>query len=251
MSIKRILKLSHLLWGQIDAMMQGADWTRFGDVVFRYIPDSQRLDGGWTSSGSEIESIMNSLQRCLPYVYTNLVPITSRACYSQISILESLEQNRRSVIDSKARDNDATRHVDFEILVPAMLSLLGENGLALEFPGKQHLGDLQGRDLADFDPKILHQRKQISMLHSLEAFSGKIDFGKLEYQSRNCSMLASPSSTAAYLMYSTHWDEDAESYLHYVMADGEGNNGGGVPSAFPPTFFEMIWARKYYLCDSD
>lgn len=49
--------------------------------------------------------------------------------------------------------------------------------------------------------------------------------------------MASPSSTAAYLMHTTTWDNEAEDYQRHVISEGEGRGGGGVPSALPSTHF--------------
>lgn len=60
-------------------------------------------------------------------------------------------------------------------------------------------------------------------------------------------MMASPSSTAAYLMYTSEWDNEAEDYLRHVIKDGPGRGTGAVPSAFPSTYFEYSWVMSTLL----
>ncbi|KAH8892550.1 hypothetical protein GQ53DRAFT_746074 [Thozetella sp. PMI_491] len=57
-------------------------------------------------------------------------------------------------------------------------------------------------------------------------------------------MMASPSSTAAYLMHVTDWDDEVETYLKHVIQYGVGSNSGAVPSAFPSMFFEYTWVSR-------
>ncbi|KAM0078875.1 hypothetical protein ACKRZS_008741 [Fusarium odoratissimum] len=80
--------------------------------------------------------------------------------------------------------------------------------------------------------------KPSSVLHSLEAFLGKIDFDRLPHYLYRGSMMASPSSTAAYLIDATKWDDEAEDYLRHVMRNGAGHGDGGISGTFPTTHFE-------------
>ncbi|KAL2015847.1 hypothetical protein VTK56DRAFT_4694 [Thermocarpiscus australiensis] len=78
----------------------------------------------------------------------------------------------------------------------------------------------------------------MTAVHSLEAFTDKIDFDKVAHHKVNGSMMGSPSSTAAYLMNASHWDKEAEAYLRHVIKAGTGQGNGGLPSAYPFTYFE-------------
>ncbi|KAL8784071.1 MAG: hypothetical protein Q9213_004198 [Squamulea squamosa] len=60
-------------------------------------------------------------------------------------------------------------------------------------------------------------------------------------------MFASPSSTAAYLIRSSQWDEDAERYLKWAIETGSGKRNGSVPNVFPSTNFEIIWSTSNLL----
>ncbi|KAL8799889.1 MAG: hypothetical protein Q9182_005546 [Xanthomendoza sp. 2 TL-2023] len=89
-----------------------------------------------------------------------------------------------------------------------------------------------------FHPSIIYSATQTTLLHSLEALIGLIDFDRINHHKINGSMMASPSSTAAYLIYATAWDSDSEDYLRHVLSASEGAGEGGVPSAL---HFEIIW----------
>ena len=80
-----------------------------------------------------------------------------------------------------------------------------------------------------------------TLLHSLEAFVGEIDFDMLKDRKTFGSMMGSPASTAAYLMNASRWDSEAEDYLRKVMDEGQGKGSGGVPSVFPMPVFEATW----------
>jgi hypothetical protein len=58
---------------------------------------------------------------------------------------------------------------------------------------------------------------QATILHSIEALIGIVDFDKLPYLKVGGSMMGSPSATAAYLMHCSTWDEGAEAYLRDVF----------------------------------
>ncbi|KAF7916074.1 hypothetical protein EAE99_009827 [Botrytis elliptica] len=100
---------------------------------------------------------------------------------------------------------------------------------------------LNKEKLANLDPEILYDESQTTLLHSLEAFVGIIDFNRLGHQKRFGGTLASPSLTAAYLMNISTWDPEAEDFLRACIFDSSGRGSGGVPSAFPSTTFEITW----------
>ena len=135
----------------------------------------------------------------------------------------------------------SSNHVGFEILVPALLQLLAGEGLKFDFSGRQSLYSLYEQKLSRFSPEILYSDTQLTMVHSLEALVGKIDFDRVAHHVlRGSGMMASPSATAAYLIYSSTWDHRAENYLRLVLAHFK-LSPGNVPSAFPTTNFELTW----------
>lgn len=133
-------------------------------------------------------------------------------------------------------------HVGFEILVPTLLAILEKDDERYEFPGRRMLMDMNRSKLANFHPENLYSQRKTTLIHSLEAFVGKIDFDKVAHHlDQHESMLASPSATAAYLMNCSKWNDSAENYLRNVIHLGSGKGTGGVPSAFPSSIFETTW----------
>ncbi|KAI9870614.1 MAG: hypothetical protein M1830_004046, partial [Pleopsidium flavum] len=144
-------------------------------------------------------------------------------------------------------DVEASMHVGFEILVPALLSMLEQEKIYFTFPGQQSLATLNERKLWKFDPRILYGTTSTTLLHSLEAFVGKVDFNQVIHHKTFGSMMASPSSTAAYLMNCSSWDVEAEMYIRNAITHGGGNGSGGLPSAFPCNIFELTWVASTLL----
>jgi hypothetical protein len=134
-----------------------------------------------------------------------------------------------------------TDNVGFEILIPSLLRLLGEYGVVFDMPHIRALMRLADGKLAKVDKlaESLYNGYQATALHSLEAFIGKIDFDRLKGCKRNGGMLGSPSSTAAYLMHVSEWDDEAERFLKIAFEFGQGRNNGGIGSAYPIEVFEM------------
>ncbi|KAJ6438808.1 Copalyl diphosphate synthase-like protein [Purpureocillium lavendulum] len=124
-----------------------------------------------------------------------------------------------------------------------MLNLLAEedSSLLFEFDAKEALMSIHDLKMRRFWPEFLYGSRQTTALHSLEAFIGKIDFNRVSHHKVHGSMMGSPSSTAAYLMHTSGWDEESEAYLRHVVRAASGQGGGGVPSAFPSTHFEYSW----------
>ncbi|MCJ1405109.1 hypothetical protein MMC11_008335 [Xylographa trunciseda] len=144
-------------------------------------------------------------------------------------------------------DVESSDHVGFEILVPNLLQMLEDGGFRFTVPGLPKLLSMRDKKLSKFDPQILYGQTKLTLLHSLEAFIGIIDFDRVGHHLQSGSMMASPASTAAYLMYSSSWNEEAEHYLSTVIAHSSGKAGGGVPSAFPTPIFELTWVLSTFL----
>lgn len=133
----------------------------------------------------------------------------------------------------KAWDIYASTHVRFEIIVPALLQLLEDDGeKTFKSDGRNALMRLNELKLAHFKPEYLYGAHQSTALHSLEAFIGKIDFDRVSHHKVNGSMMASPSSTEAYLMNASTWDIESENYLVHVVTRGQGNGEDPYPVLF-------------------
>ncbi|RYO74496.1 hypothetical protein DL764_010812 [Monosporascus ibericus] len=105
--------------------------------------------------------------------------------------------------------------VGFEILIANLLSLLNSEGSTFELPHK--LQAMRDAKLAKLPATSVYKSRS-TLCHSLEALIGHIDFDRVRgCREANGSMMGSPSSTAAYLMHVTAWDDEAESYLRKVV----------------------------------
>ena len=214
---------------------------------FLYVLYSQKKDGSWESYSSEIDGILNTAASLLAIHRHFVDPL-------QISHVTSGDLSRRFDAGKIALqkmltewDVEATEHVGFEILVPALMKYLEDAGHCFQFPRKDLLMKIRAEKLRKFKPEYLYGKIKLTPLHSLEAFIGTIDFDRLGHQKTFGSMMASPSSTAAYLMNVSKWDDESEDYLRHVVAAGPGWGSGGVPSAYPSTYFEYSWVLSTLL----
>ncbi|KAK7966227.1 uncharacterized protein PG986_000504 [Apiospora aurea] len=133
--------------------------------------------------------------------------------------------------------------VGFEMLMVQHLSLLQLAGVELVFRQQKELQAIYDAKRKVLSMSSLYEAPS-TMLHSLEAFIGHAEFDRLRgFQDENGSMMGSPSSTAAYLMHVSSWDDDSELYLRNVVYRGVPHDGG-VPSAWPTTVFEASWHRN-------
>lgn len=131
----------------------------------------------------------------------------------------------------------STVHVGFEVLVPSLLALLRYEGHDFHFSGRATLIALNKRKMERIKPTVLYAEYKTTLLHSLEAFINQVDMNRICHHLENGSMMGSPSSTAAYLISVSDWDNEAEAYLRFVVDAGH----GAVPSAFPTPVFETTW----------
>ncbi|KAK3367921.1 hypothetical protein B0H63DRAFT_424064 [Podospora didyma] len=206
------------------------------DLVF----DQQNTDGSWDDHGSvETDGILNTVAGMLAlcehrgdaaYPESELDDRLSRASYALAQRLQRLKLGSAAILP-----------VGFEMLLPALLHLLQARGVEVQFPAGAVLMEILKKKLARVNLENIYAGKKSTILHSLEAFIGHIDFDRLSQHKVVGSMMASPASTAAYLMNVSTWDDEAEAYLRHVVAAGTGTGSGGVPSAFPSTYFEMSW----------
>ncbi|KAF2964174.1 hypothetical protein GQX73_g9398 [Xylaria multiplex] len=182
---------------------------------FEYVLSTQSEDGGWTiGSGAQIDGILNTAGPLLALKRHHAEPLQLQHDAQDLaSRIEKATASLRSQLS--AWDVSTTEHVGFEIIVPAMLELLEKE-----------------------DPSLVFE---FTALHSLESFIGKLDFDKVKHHRVHGSMLGSPSSTAAYMMHSSEWDDESEEYLRHVIKFAAGRGSGAVPSAFPSTHFEITW----------
>ena len=205
---------------------------------FQFLLKTQNSEGGWDAHSSDFDGILSSLAALLALQKHKSLR------HSNLRAPDDLDfriANATSFLDGLFRqwNVEASDPVGFEVLVPAILDMLGENGVFFKFKGRNRLSVLHAKKMAKCNLEMLYGTDQSTSLHSLEGLLGRIDFNRLSHQKRAGSMMASPASTAAYLMHCSTWDDDAEAYLRSVIASKD--EAGGVPSAYPSTIFEMTW----------
>ena len=207
---------------------------------FCFLLERQMPDGGWESYGSADDRLLNSLAGLLALKrHRNELSLAYEA---EIADYEARISMARVYIQTHLQgwDVDASIHVGFEMLVPALLSMLEMESIRFDFGGRQSLEKLNAIKLKKFDPEIFYNSPG-TLTHSLEAFIGLVNFDRLKDRTNFGSMMASPASTAAYLMNSTSWDLEAETYIRKVVYEGTGKGNGGVPCVFPTPIFEVTW----------
>ncbi|MCJ1245726.1 hypothetical protein MMC30_002930 [Trapelia coarctata] len=215
---------------------------------FQLLLDSQLKEGGWQEYGSGIDGILNTMASLLAIVKHRKEPSCKGCpplpCHTNARISRGISWLEHKL---QSWDVDASDHVGFEILIPSLLDLLRREEIPIDFPGSEKLASLNLKKLARFNPDILYGPVGTTLVHSLEAFVGKIDFDKVRHHLVDGSMMGSPASTAAYLIHASSWDTTAEKYLRSVLQHGQGNGSGGFPSAFPTTNFELTWVLSTLL----
>ncbi|KAJ4150431.1 hypothetical protein LMH87_011181 [Akanthomyces muscarius] len=216
---------------------------------FAYIIKMQCADGGWMSNTkAQVDGILNTMAGLLVLKRYTTEPL--QVALDQGHMAEKLERaldSLRSQLDSW--DASTSNNVGFEVIVPAMLDLLAaeDPSLVFHFQAKPDLLEVYQAKLSRFKPEFLYGNDFVTATHSLEAFIGRLDFDRIKHHKMFGSFFASPSSTAAYLMNVSEWDEEAEAYLRHVVAFSVGQGNGGVPGVFPTTNFEYIWVLSTLL----
>ena len=209
---------------------------------FQYILDRQLPDGGWQCYASRLDGILNTMAALLALLYNQKNSSLTSNLHVPVDIQSRVSRAIGCLTERlKVWDVSSSDSVGFELLVPTLLTLLSEHGVDLDFPGLGHLMDLNAKKLAKADPLMLYGDVPTSAIHSLEAFVGKVDFQKLLHHKRLGSMMGSPASTAAYLIFSGTNDQDMEMYLRRASDQWQAPDTGGFPSAFPSTIFELTW----------
>ena len=115
-------------------------------------------------------------------------------------------------------DVDEAVHVGFEVLVPALLREVEHFNTYSEFSGRRRLSQLRAEQCI-FRPKLVYSKRQTTLLHSLEAPVGLIEYDAVNHHcSEEARMFGSPASTVAYLLNCSGWDDRAEKYLRNTVS---------------------------------
>ena len=212
---------------------------------FHYILNHQEPSGGWSTNGAAIDRILCCSAAVLALHRHRQTPLQLSSLNLVINIDDRIIRATTYLQQElETWDVKSTDRVGFELLVPSILAQLESFGTKFQFKDRDRLLKIRSQKLTRFDFTMLYEARISTALHSLEAFDGSkdLDFDRVA-QHKVCggSMMASPSSTAAYLMNSSKWDIEAEAYLRNVIENGHGRGNGSVPSAFPSTIFEFTW----------
>ncbi|MCJ1240864.1 geranylgeranyl pyrophosphate synthetase [Varicellaria rhodocarpa] len=191
--------------------------------AFQYILDKQSSKGGWPSYADPVDGILNTAAALLSMLKHLKIQGASAFNFNDQGKGESLTERieKGSAWLQSSLDNwdvKSCNHVGFEVLVPAPLGLISDYNITFYFPGAQTLRQLNATKLANFNEQMLYTKLPTSLLHSLEAFVGQIDFERVQHHLINGSLMGSPAATAAYLMNVSNWDTQAEEYLRRACA---------------------------------
>ncbi|OGM51152.1 terpene synthase family protein [Aspergillus bombycis] len=209
-------------------------------AAFQALRQRQSHRGSWGETTSELDSIASTLAALLA------LQIHARdSCGIARQDLNTRILKAKAFLDTALKGlNDlltaCTLPVSLELRLPALLDLLEAEGHTFDFD-RTYLTQLQSKKLSKINFDTIFSGQQTSLLHSLEALIGKIDFKGLSHYKVLGSMLASPSATAAYLMHNSVWDGEAEEYINCAISNGAGHGSGLVAAGFPTTVFEWAW----------
>lgn len=218
----------------VEKPVHSGDWLF--PQCFEFILRHQLENGAWESYATTVDGILNTAASLLALKrHHKFCPDTND--------LEMRASKATAALDGMLQtwDVSSSDQVGFEILVVKHLELLELEGVHFEFPGSKELKQVKEAKMAKLPASIIESAPS-TIYHSLEAMIGHVNFDRIKiWQEANGSMLGSPSSTAAYLMNSSIWDQDSEQYLKDVVQFGTGENDGGVPCAWPTTIFDATW----------
>lgn len=204
---------------------------------FEHLLSNQQHDGGWQTSSSDADGILNTLAALLAFCRHIGYPL-------QLKPPEDLRHKKDRAIyflETKFSkcDVESTITVTLQPFFSRLLQMLEQEGVYFSFPGKEALIHERGRKTPNQSLVALYTNIRTSAAHNLESRIGEVDFDRVGQHKICGSMMASPAATAAYLMGRTSWDDEAEAYLHHIVSIGDNNSAGGVPSKFPTTVFEV------------
>jgi len=209
---------------------------------FQCICDTQGESGGW-EGGDPIDEIVNTMACLLAMKRHHKAEMSEdEDDISKLTELAEKIDKAKDFLVAKFSDRKPsnTEGVAFDILIPSMLDLLEVEGLQLRFPNSEELRQRNQTRMSKINFSVLY-RYPSAILHSLESFIGAIDFDKMSHHLQDGGMMASPSSTAAYLMNASTWDDNAERYLRDAVENGRRIAEGMVTNVFPISTFEFAW----------
>ncbi|KAF7162580.1 hypothetical protein CNMCM5623_007826 [Aspergillus felis] len=209
-------------------------------AAFQALLQQQNECGSWGGATSELDSIASTLTALLA-----LQRHAGDSCETDRQDLNLRIRKAKAYLDTALKSLNhllatCILPVSLELRLPAIFDLLEAEGHAFDFD-RTYLTKVQSEKLSKIDLNTIFSGPQSSLLHSLEALIGKVDFKGLAHYKVLGSMLASPSATAAYLMYNPVWDDEAEEYIRRAISNGAGHGSGLVAAGYPTTVFEWAW----------
>lgn len=213
----------------------GSDIWLFSEC-FDFILTHQLASGAWESNASPIDGILNTAAALLA------LKAHLEACPRDPD-LEVRSQRAEKALREMLGNWEAgsSDQVGFEMLILQHVSLLRAKGIMLDFPQLNTLRPLRRAKLEKLPLASIYDAPS-TLYHCLEGLIGHIDFDQVRCRrDANGSMMSSPSSTAAYLMNTSAWDNEAEAYLRNALKYGSGRGNGSLPSAWPTGIFEASW----------
>lgn len=204
---------------------------------FEYLLHQQQHDGGWQTSASDADGILNTLAALLAFCRHIGYPL-------QLTPPEDLTHKKDRAIyflETKFSkcDVQSTITATLQPFFSSLLQMLEHEGIHFSFLGRDALMHERGRKTPYQSLATLYGNVRTSAAHNLESRVGEVDFNRVGQHKICGSMMASPAATAAYLMGCTNWDDEAEAYLQHIVSIGDSKSVGGVPSKFPTTVFEV------------
>lgn len=229
---------------------QGPQWL-FPEC-FDYLLELQNSDGGWDLLEQATRTAKYPANIWLPDCIIHSLAALLALCRH---IRRAMREGGNAPGDSLARmlrakqfldiklhvwQLDGTTHFGYELLVPVLLRLLGDEGVTFDFPEKEALLEKYKKS-SDIDISWLYSGPCKVPLFCLEGFLEKIDFSRIGHLVTTAGISASPASTAAYLIYSPIWNYQCEAYLRHAISYSQGKRTGAVAGVFPLEIFEPCW----------